>query len=61
MTFDIEADWTLGVLLIPKAIRGSYQGRWYPQAYTEAERTQFRRMRWEIGNGIAAFSQPGRP
>jgi MoaA/NifB/PqqE/SkfB family radical SAM enzyme len=34
----------LGVPLIPKAIRGSYEGRWYPQAYTEAERTQFRRF-----------------
>lgn len=34
----------LGVALIPKAIRGSYEGRWYPQAYTEAERTQFRRF-----------------
>jgi MoaA/NifB/PqqE/SkfB family radical SAM enzyme len=32
----------LGVPLIPKAIRGSHQGRWYPQAYTEAERIQFR-------------------
>ena len=31
----------LGVPLIPKAIRGSHQGRWYPQAYTEAERNQF--------------------
>lgn len=35
---------TLGVPLIPKAIRGSYANRWYPQAYTEAERTQFRRF-----------------
>jgi len=34
----------LGVPLIPKAIRGSYEGRWYPQAYTEAERIQFRRF-----------------
>jgi len=32
----------LGVPLIPKAIRGLYEGRWYPQAYTEAERIQFR-------------------
>jgi MoaA/NifB/PqqE/SkfB family radical SAM enzyme len=32
----------LGVPLIPKAVRGSYQGRWYPQAYTEAERSEFR-------------------
>jgi MoaA/NifB/PqqE/SkfB family radical SAM enzyme len=34
----------LGVPLIPKAIRGAYEGRWYPQAYTEAERTKFRRF-----------------
>jgi MoaA/NifB/PqqE/SkfB family radical SAM enzyme len=34
----------LGVPLIPKAIRGSYDGRWYPQAYTEAERSQFCRF-----------------
>jgi len=34
----------LGVPLIPKAIRGFHQGRWYPQAYTEAERTGFRRF-----------------
>ncbi len=32
----------IGVPLIPKAIRGSYEQRWYPQAYTEAERAQFR-------------------
>ena len=35
---------TLGVPLVPKAIRGYYQGRWYPQAYTEDERIQFRRF-----------------
>jgi MoaA/NifB/PqqE/SkfB family radical SAM enzyme len=34
----------LGVPLIPKAIRGAYAGRWYPQAYTEAERSKFRRF-----------------
>jgi MoaA/NifB/PqqE/SkfB family radical SAM enzyme len=33
---------SLEVPLIPKALRGGFQGRWYPQAYTEAERTQFR-------------------
>jgi MoaA/NifB/PqqE/SkfB family radical SAM enzyme len=32
----------LGVALIPKSLRGTYEGRWYPQAYTEAERGQFR-------------------
>ncbi len=31
----------IGVPLIPKAIRGFHQGRWYPQAYTEAERERF--------------------
>jgi hypothetical protein len=35
---------TVGVPLIPKAIRGRYEGRWYPQANTEAGRTQFRRF-----------------
>jgi MoaA/NifB/PqqE/SkfB family radical SAM enzyme len=34
----------INVPLVPKAIRGSFEGRWYPQAYTEAERTQFRRF-----------------
>lgn len=34
----------LNVALIPKAIRGSFEGRWYPQAYTEEEREQFRRF-----------------
>ena len=33
---------TLGIPVIPKAIRGAYEGRWYPQAYTAAERVQFR-------------------
>jgi MoaA/NifB/PqqE/SkfB family radical SAM enzyme len=33
---------SLGVPLIPKALRGSYEDRWYPQAYTEAERNRFR-------------------
>ena len=32
----------LGVPLIPKAVRGGYEGLWYPQAYTEAQRAQFR-------------------
>jgi MoaA/NifB/PqqE/SkfB family radical SAM enzyme len=32
----------LGVALIPKAIRGPYDGRWYPQAYTPAECVLFR-------------------
>lgn len=35
---------TLGVPLIPKAIRGAYERRWYPQAYTAAERDQFHRF-----------------
>jgi MoaA/NifB/PqqE/SkfB family radical SAM enzyme len=40
----VEQSFTaLGVPLIPKAIRGPYGGRWYPQAYTKAERAQFRR------------------
>jgi len=33
---------TLGVPLIPKAIRGAFERRWYPQAYSAAERGQFR-------------------
>ncbi len=33
-----------GVPVIPKAIRGAHHGRWYPQAYTESERTQFCRL-----------------
>lgn len=32
----------LGVPLIPKVVRGFFEGRWYPQAYTAAERDQFR-------------------
>jgi MoaA/NifB/PqqE/SkfB family radical SAM enzyme len=47
---------SLGVPLIPKALRGSYEGRWYPQAYTEAERTQFRRF-WEQADAIARASK----
>ena len=39
-----EAFSNLGVPLIPKAIRGHYNRLWYPQAYTAAERTQFRRF-----------------
>ena len=35
---------TLGVPLIPKAIRGAFERRWYPQAYTESERAQFCRF-----------------
>ncbi len=39
----VEQSFTaLGVPLIPKAIRGPYRGRWYPQAYTKTERTLFR-------------------
>ena len=34
----------LGVALAPKAIRGNYENRWYPQAYTQSERAQFRRF-----------------
>ena len=51
----------LGVAVIPKAIRGGYQGRWYPQAYTEAERAQFRGFS-EQAESIAATSswQPDR-
>lgn len=32
----------LGVPLIPKVLRGGFEGRWYPQAYTAAERERFR-------------------
>lgn len=35
---------SLGVALIPKAIRGAYNNRWYPQAYTKSERNEFRRL-----------------
>jgi MoaA/NifB/PqqE/SkfB family radical SAM enzyme len=34
----------LGVALIPKAIRGSYEGRWYPQAYNKSQRILFSRF-----------------
>ncbi len=34
----------LGVPLIPKALRGRHEGVWYPQAYTDAQRVQFRRF-----------------
>lgn len=46
----------LGVPLLPKAIRGAYQGRWYPQAYTEDERAQFRRFadRAELAAGAGS-------
>jgi MoaA/NifB/PqqE/SkfB family radical SAM enzyme len=44
-----EAFAALGVPLIPKAIRGAYEGRRYPQAYTEAERTKFRRFSEQAG------------
>lgn len=33
---------SLGVPLIPKVLRGGFEGRWYPQAYTAAQRAQFR-------------------
>jgi MoaA/NifB/PqqE/SkfB family radical SAM enzyme len=51
----------LGVAVIPKAIRGAYQGRWYPQAYTDAERAQFRGFS-ELAERIAMTSswQPDR-
>jgi MoaA/NifB/PqqE/SkfB family radical SAM enzyme len=47
------------VPLMPKALRGSHQGRWYPQAYTEDERTQFRRFS-EQAERIAA-TNPWQP
>jgi len=46
----------LGVALIPKAIRGAFEGRWYPQAYTETERSQFRRFSEQAGQ----IAQSGR-
>ncbi|MGD0001899.1 MAG: radical SAM protein [Bryobacteraceae bacterium] len=44
--FPRVAEWfaSLGVPLIPKAIRGAFERRWYPQAYSAAERAQFRRF-----------------
>lgn len=33
-----------GLVVFPKALRGSHQGRIYPQAYTDAERQQIRRL-----------------
>ncbi len=51
----------LGVALIPKAIRGFYEGRWYPQAYNEAERAQFRRFSEQAARIAATNSwQPDR-
>jgi MoaA/NifB/PqqE/SkfB family radical SAM enzyme len=47
---------SLGVPLIPKVLRGGFEGRWYPQAYTEAERTQFRFL-CEQAQAIAAASK----
>ncbi|MGO9240895.1 MAG: radical SAM protein [Bryobacteraceae bacterium] len=50
---------SLGVPLIPKAIRGPYEGRWYPQAYTESERAQFRDFSQQAEQ--IALTGPGRP
>jgi MoaA/NifB/PqqE/SkfB family radical SAM enzyme len=44
---------SLGVPLIPKVLRGGFEGRWYPQAYTAAQRAQFRFLS-EQAEAIAA-------
>ncbi|MGD0577315.1 MAG: radical SAM protein [Bryobacteraceae bacterium] len=49
----------LGVPLIPKSIRGAYEGRWYPQAYTETERAQFRRFSQQAER--IAITSPAQP
>jgi len=49
----------LGVPLIPKALKGRYQGRWYPQAYTPAERAQFRDFSQQAEQ--IALTCPGQP
>ncbi len=54
-----ESFTTLGVPLIPKSIRGAYEGRWYPQAYTETERAQFRRFSEQAE--LIAMTSPGQP
>ena len=46
----------LGVPLIPKAVRGHYERRWYPQAYTAAERAQFQNFS-EQAEAVARASQ----
>jgi len=47
---------SLGVPLIPKVLRGDFEGCWYPQAYTEAQRAQFRFLS-EEAEAIAAASK----
>lgn len=46
----------IDIPLIPKALRGWYRGRWYPQAYTGAERDQFRHLSGRIRE-MAWFSR----
>ena len=48
----------LGVPLIPKALRGSFEGRWYPQAYTEARGSLIVQRSIRFSTGIIFTDSP---
>lgn len=48
----------LGIVLIPKALQGSFEGKWYPHSYTPKERALFRAFSIEAERSMAVLA-PG--